>query len=323
MVADKILKDQLKTTLEKTNFKFGQKHEGKVRDSYVYEGKRMLICTDRLSAFDVVLTTIPFKGQILNQLSAFWFEKTAHLVPNHFLELPDPNVTIAKNCSPIPIEFIVRGYITGVTKTSMWFNYNNGSREFCGHRLPEGLKKDQKLDYPLITPTTKAEKGSHDELVSRKQIVERGIVDGDEFDSLAELSLKLFEAGTRHCAKNGVILVDTKYEFGRDQNGELTLIDEIHTPDSSRFWYKDTYMELFKKAEEQRKIDKEYVRKWLSDKGFTGDGKAPKIPDEVRMETAKRYVEAYRKIVGKDFTEVTGDALPRIKQEMKKRGING
>lgn len=322
MITDDILKKQLGNTLEKTNLNFGKgtKYFGKVRDNYLLDGKRAIITTDRISAFDVVLTTLPFKGQVLNQMSQFWFEKTAKIVKNHLIEVPDPNVTIAKSCKAIPVEFIVRGYITGVTTTSMWYNYQKGAREFCGHILPEGMKKDQKLKHPLLTPTTKAELGQHDESASREYIITHGILTAKEFDRIAEISLKIFGLGQKIAAKQGIILVDTKYEFGYDENGELTLIDEVHTPDSSRFWFSDTYEELFKKGMEQRKIDKEYVRKWLSDQGFTGDGPVPPIRDEVRVEAAKRYIQAYEAVTGQAFNAEIGNPTARIKENLIKSG---
>ncbi|MBI3051471.1 phosphoribosylaminoimidazolesuccinocarboxamide synthase [Candidatus Woesearchaeota archaeon] len=312
MTEAETLRRQLEHCLQKTDLQIGEKYEGKVRDNYVTGGKRVIVSTDRLSAFDVVLTTLPFKGQVLNQLSAFWLEKTKGIAANHMISVPDPNVMTARNCTPIAVEFVVRGYITGVTKTSLWYNYSQGARDFCGHRLPEGLKKDQKLDHPIVTPTTKAEKGMHDESISREEIISRGIMDAEEFDAVAETSLKLFEYGTRHCASNRIILVDTKYEFGKDENGEILLIDEIHTPDSSRFWHKDSYDSLFDKGEEQRRIDKEYVRKWLADRGYTGEGRPPAIPDDVRVEAATRYIEAFEKITGQMFRPVEGDAGKRI-----------
>ncbi len=322
MINEIILKQQLRNTLEKTNFDFGKakKYFGKVRDNYILDDKRVMITTDRISAFDVVLTTLPFKGQVLNQMSQFWFEKTKGIVQNAVIDVPDPNVTVAKNCKPIMVEFVVRGYITGVTTTSIWYNYERGAREFCGHMLPDGLRKDQKLPKPLLTPSTKAEKGQHDESVSREDVIHRGLLTAAEFDKIAEISMRLFEFGQKTAAKNGIILVDTKYEFGYDENGKITLIDEIHTPDSSRFWFMDTYEELFRTGKEQRKIDKEYVRKWLADKGFVGEGEVPPIPDDVRVEAAKRYIEAYELVTGQQFRAAAGDPTARIRENLIKRG---
>ncbi|MBI2176027.1 phosphoribosylaminoimidazolesuccinocarboxamide synthase [Candidatus Woesearchaeota archaeon] len=322
MVNEIILKQQLMNTLEKTNFDFGRakKYFGKVRDNYILDDKRIMITTDRISAFDVVLTTLPFKGQVLNQMSQFWFEKTKQIVQNAAIDFPDPNVTVARNCKPIMVEFVVRGHITGVTTTSMWYNYERGAREFCGHKLPDGLKKDQKLPKPLVTPSTKAEKGQHDESVSREDVIHRGLLTAAEFDKIAEISTKLFDFGQKTAAKNGIILADTKYEFGYDENWKITLIDEIHTPDSSRFWFMDTYEELFKAGKEQRKIDKEYVRKWLADNGFLGKGAVPKIPDEIRVEAARRYIEAYELVTGQQLKVQPGNPLDRIRKNLINKG---
>ncbi|MBI2654731.1 phosphoribosylaminoimidazolesuccinocarboxamide synthase [Candidatus Woesearchaeota archaeon] len=316
MLPDTILKSQLKHTLDKTNFNIGKKYEGKVRDNYILNGKRIIVTTDRISAFDRVLCTIPFKGQVLNQTSAFWFDKTKHIVKNHVIEVPDPNVMVVHECKPYPVEMVVRGYITGVTTTSAWYNYERGVRNFCDNILPEGLKKNQKFSKPIITPSTKAEKGLHDESVSGEEIIKRGLVDEKVYRKMEKTALALFDFGTKLVAKNNLILVDTKYEFG-NLDGELVLIDEIHTPDSSRFWIKDTYEELFSKGQEPQKLDKEYVRQWLAAKGFIGEGKLPNIPDEVKIEAAKRYITAYEMITGKEFEARNEDVLGRIEKNLK------
>ena len=321
MISDKILHEELQRTLDQTEFTFGKKYEGKVRDNYTVGDRRVIITTDRISAFDRVLGSIPFKGQVLNALSNFWFEKTKHIVPNHIIEIPDPNVVIVKECEPLPVEMVVRGYITGVTKTSAWYNYQQGVRNFCGNRLPEGLKKDQQFKTPILTPSTKAEKGGHDESVSREEILKRKLMAAEVFDAIAAYSMELYRFGVRLCAKQGIILVDTKYEFGLDASGGVILFDEIHTPDSSRFWHADTYEKLFKGGKEQRKIDKEYVRKWLADIGYLGDGEPPLIPDEVRIEAARRYIDAYEKITGMAFRPALGtDPAVRIEHCLKKAG---
>ncbi len=318
MIPSDILKKQLKYTLERTNLNLGKKYEGKVRDNYILNGKRIIITTDRISAFDRVLCTLPFKGQVLNQTSAFWFEKTKKIVNNHVIEVPDPNVTIGKECKLIPVEMVVRGYLTGVTATSSWYNYERGVRDFCGNILPEGMAKNQKFSKPIITPSTKAEKGGHDESVSGEEIVKRGIVDEKIYRQMEKAALALFDFGSKLVAKNNLILVDTKYEFGLDENNKLMLIDEIHTPDSSRYWIKDTYEELFSRGEEPQKLDKEYIRQWLANKGFIGEGKIPEIPDDVKIETAKRYITAYEMITGKEFKAEAGDVNERIKRNLKK-----
>lgn len=301
MLEKEVLKNQIGNTLDDTDFQgLGEKYEGKVRDCYIREDQRILIVTDRVSAFDRVLTSIPFKGQVLNQIANFWFEQTKDIVPNHVVSVPDPNVTVAREADAFPVEIIVRGYITGVTKTSAWYNYEQGVRDFCGNRLPEGLKKDQKFDKPIITPTTKAVKGEHDESISADEIVERGLLTRAQLDKVSEIALKLFARGIEIVADQGIILVDTKYEFGFI-DGEIVLIDEAHTPDSSRFWFADTYNVRFEKGDEQRKIDKEYIRSWLADQGFLGDGPIPAIPDDVKVEAAGRYIQAYELITGQDL----------------------
>jgi phosphoribosylaminoimidazole-succinocarboxamide synthase len=316
---DKIRK-QLKNTLEKTDFKsLGKKYEGKVRDNYTQGNKRVIITTDRLSAFDRVLCTIPYKGQVLNQMAVFWFENTRDIVKSHMIHAPDPNVMVVEECNPLPIEMIVREYVTGVTTTSIWYNYQKGVRNFCGNKLPDGLRKDQKLPKPIFTPSTKAEKGGHDESLSCDEIVKRKLVSREDMEELKEISLKLFERGREIAAKQGVILVDTKYEFGK-LGDEIILIDEVHTPDSSRFWFADTYPELFNAGKEQRKIDKEYVRTWLADRGFIGEGAVPKIPDDVKIEAARLYIEAYEKITGLAFKTDDKPILTRIKENLHKYG---
>ena len=317
MLSNTILKKQLNYTLDKTNFKIGKKYEGKVRDNYTLNGKRVIITTDRISAFDRVLCTIPFKGQVLNQTSAFWFDKTKKIVKNHVIAVPDPNAMIVKECKPYPVEMVVRGYITGVTTTSAWYNYERGIRNFCGNILPEGLRKNQKLSKPIITPSTKAEHGLHDESISAGEIIKRKLVDEKIYKKMEKTALGLFDFGTKLVAKNNLILVDTKYEFG-ELDGELVLIDEVHTPDSSRFWIKDTYKKLFNEGGELQKLDKEYVRQWLAGKGFAGDGPIPKIPDEVKIEAAKRYITAYEMITGKKFEAKNEDVLERIEKSLRK-----
>ena len=317
MISEQILKNQLKHNLDKTDFHFGKKYEGKVRDNYILNGKRIIITTDRISAFDRVLCTIPFKGQVLNQTSAFWFEKTKKIIKNHVIDVPDPNVMVVKECKPYPVEMVVRGYITGVTTTSAWYNYERGVRNFCGNILPDGLEKNQKFDKLIITPSTKAEHGLHDESISGEEIVKRKLVDEKIYKKMEKAALELFDFGTKLVAKNNLILVDTKYEFG-SLNGKLVLIDEIHTPDSSRFWIKDTYDKLFSKGQEPQKLDKEYVRQWLAARGFIGEGTIPKIPDEVKVEAAKRYITAYEMITGKEFKAKNEDVVKRIENNIKK-----
>lgn len=280
----------------------GKKHQGKVRDFYIRNNQRVLITTDRQSAFDVILGYIPFKGAVLNQLAAFWFEKTKHIIDNHLLAIPDPNVSVVKDCQPIPIEMVVRGYISGVTKTSIWYSYKQGERLIYGIKFPDGLKKNQKLTQPVITPTTHPQAGSkiHDERLTREEILEKKIIDKTLYKKMEDTSLKLFDYGTKLCKKRGLILVDTKYEFGI-YNSKLTLIDEIHTPDSSRFWILETYQERFEKGQEPENFDKEFLRLWYVKRGYRGDGPPPKMTKELIVTIAQRYIAVYEKITGHKF----------------------
>jgi len=317
MLSSDQLLAQIPLCLTGTNFaNLGSRYEGKVRDNYTRDGKRIIVVTDRLSAFDRVITLIPFKGQVLNQMAKFWFEKTADIIGNHVIEFPDPNVVVAKECVALPVEMVVRGYVTGVTSTSIWTHYEKGVRNFCGNELPDGLVKNQKLSQPIITPSTKAEAGEHDESVSREDILARGVISTEEFDYMADAAMKLYLRGVEIAAKQGIILVDTKYEFGKDAEGNIVLIDEIHTPDSSRFWFADEYESRLSSGEEQKKIDKEYLREWLADHGFRGEGEIPVIPDEIKVETARRYIEAYELITGEDFVAEVGDVASRLENNL-------
>ncbi len=310
---------QLPNCLQGVHFEnLGEEYIGKVRDNYTLGDRRIIVISDRLSAFDKIITTIPFKGQVLNQMAAFWFDKTKDIVGNHTIEVPDPNAIVVKQCSAMPVEMVVRGYITGVTTTSAWYNYEKGVRNFCGNELPEGLKKNQKFDKPILTPSTKAAHDDHDVSASREEILAEGKITAEDFDYMADVAMKLFERGVEIAAKQGIILVDTKYEFGKTPEGKIILIDEIHTPDSSRFWFADEYQKRFESGEEQKKIDKEYVREWLANKGFIGEGEVPQVPDDVRVEAARRYIEAYELITGQKFEAQVGPVLPRLEENLKK-----
>jgi phosphoribosylaminoimidazole-succinocarboxamide synthase len=313
-----LLRAQCAKTLERTDFAaLGTKYEGKVRDCYVRDGRRTIVVTDRISAFDRVLGTIPFKGQVLNQIAAFWFEKTRDVAPNHVLAVPDPNVMVGRECALVPVEFVVRGYLTGVTSTSIWTTYAKGERVYCGHRLPEGLRKHERLPKPLLTPTTKAEQGLHDELTSREQLIARGTIAAALYDRAEALVLRLFAEGQQWAEKQGLILVDTKYELGLDADGELVVIDEIHTPDSSRYWYLDSYERAMSEGADPKAMDKEYVRRWLAERGYQGEGAPPPLPDDVRCEAARRYVETYERITGRAFEPDTEPPLERIRRNLQ------
>jgi phosphoribosylaminoimidazole-succinocarboxamide synthase len=300
----------------------GKKAQGKVRTIYVKDDKRILIATDSKSAFDVVLGYAPFTGAVLTQLAKFWFEKTEKIIPNHMLSTPDPNVMIVKNCQPLPVEMVVRGYMSGVTKTSIWYSYQKGERNMYGLTLPDGLSKNQKLPHPIITPTTHPEAGSgkHDERLTRDKIINNKIIDEKVYEQMEKISLELFDFGSKWSQKHGLILVDTKYEFGL-YNGELILIDEIHTPDSSRFWRADTYMERLGKGLEPENFDKEFFRLWYAERGYTGDGNPPKMPKELVVEISKRYVTIFETLTGKQFKPFNYPIESRIKQNLKKVGL--
>jgi len=316
-VPPEVLRKGLSKTLDRTDFEsLGHKYEGKVRDCYTADGKRYIIVTDRISAFDRVLGTLPFKGQVLNGLAAWWFEETKSIVPNHVLDVPDPNVMVGIECMPLPVEMVVRAYITGVTSTSIWTHYEQGTRSFCGYQLPDGLKKHQKLPDPILTPSTKADKGDHDVSVSRREILSMGRISAADFDQAAAYAMALFAHGQRVCAERGLILVDTKYEFGKTPDGKIVVIDEIHTPDSSRFWYASSYAERFAQGEDPESFDKEYVRRWLASHGYRGEGPVPVIPDEVRVEASRRYIQACDQIRGTAFAPDLTDPLPRIAKNL-------
>lgn len=317
-VSDAVLREALTKTLERTDLDaLGRKYEGKVRDNYTTEdGRRFIVVTDRISAFDRVIGTLPLKGQVLNRLAAWWFEKTKEVAPNHVIRVPDPNCIEAVECTPLPVEFVVRAYVTGVTSTSIWTHYQQGKRVFCGNVLPDGLRKNQKLDKPILTPSTKAEVGEHDVSASREEILAMGRITAEDFDAAAELAMKLFAFGAEWCAKQGLILVDTKYEFGKTKDGRIVVIDEVHTPDSSRFWFARSYEERFAKGEDPESFDKEYVRRWLAQQGFKGEGPTPTLPDDVRVEASRRYIEAYETITGEAFEPNLEEPNARLRKNL-------
>lgn len=312
-----LLREQCSRTLERTNLDGGASRiEAKVRDNYVRDGRRAIVVSDRVSAFDVVLGTVPFKGQVLNQMAAFWFEQTRGIARNHLIEVPDPCVSIVRECRVLPVEFVFRGYLTGSSPTSIWTAYATGEREYCGHRLPDGLQKHQPLPEPLLTPTTKAEKGAHDELTSRESLIESGTISAELYDQAAELCGKLFRAGTDFAASRGLILVDTKYELGIDVEGELCVIDEIHTPDSSRYWFSESYADCLAAGEDPKSLDKEYLRRWLISQGYSGKGQPPSLPDAVRCEAARRYIETFEMVTGRSFEPSTEEPHERLRHNL-------
>jgi phosphoribosylaminoimidazole-succinocarboxamide synthase len=300
---------QLPHTLAETPNRTGiEKYRGKVRDSFLFGDKRLLVTTDRLSAFDRVLTTLPFKGHILNQMASFWFNQTKDIVPNHIISEPHPMVLLAKEVKILPVEVVVRGYLAG----SGWRDYEAG-RDVSGIKLPKGLRKSHRFDQPMITPSTKAEIGTHDMPISSAEVISSGIVDRKVWEKVCEYALALFEFGTKLAAKQGLILVDTKYEFGIvGSTNEVVLADEIHTSDSSRFWFASTYEEAYQSGENPNSLDKEFLRKWLIDRGYMGEGEPPQIPDEMRVELALRYYEAFRLITGTDSELEVGSEADKI-----------
>eukprot|EP01121_Diplochlamys_sp_Union-15-3_P015949 TRINITY_DN5344_c0_g1_i2.p1 TRINITY_DN5344_c0_g1~~TRINITY_DN5344_c0_g1_i2.p1 ORF type:complete len:265 (+),score=28.67 TRINITY_DN5344_c0_g1_i2:39-833(+) len=255
------IKQQLNKELSTTSLGFGELRRGKVRDCYVLKSHLLLVTSDRVSAFDRPLANIPFKGQVLTQTSVWWFQKTKHIIKNHFLSSPDPNVLFCKRCIPLPIEMVVRGYITGTTSTSLWTHYAKGVREYCGHQLPEGLRKNQRLDKAIVTPTTKEKE--HDRIISPTEIINEGWMTKQQWEFCSSKALELFEYGQKVAQEHGLILVDTKYEFGVDPTtNEIILIDEIHTPDSSRYWFSNSYLEKFNNNQSPESIDKDILRQW-------------------------------------------------------------
>ncbi len=309
----------LKNTLTKTNFKgFHKIRSGKVRDTYEKDDKLILVTTDRQSAFDRILASIPFKGAVLNQFSAYWFDQTKNICKNHLIATPDPNVSIVKKVKIFPVEVVVRGYITGSTDTSAWFNYEKGIRDFCGIQLPEGLKKNQKFETPIITPTTKAE--DHDEKISKAEIISQNLVSRDKWKIIEKYALAIFKRGQELAAERGFILVDTKYEFGEDEVGNIVLADEVNTPDSSRYWLASTYEEHFAKNEEPQNFDKEFLRLWFKDHCDPySDKELPPAPDELVSELSYRYIEIYEKLTGKDFEYLTEKPIhDRIQENLNK-----
>jgi len=294
------IKAELNNTLTETSLSGKSKKTGKVRDQYDLDDQVALITTDRQSAFDRVLASIPFKGQVLNLTSAWWFSQTKHIIPNQVISVPDPNVTLAKKCEVFSIEFVVRGYITGSTSTSLWTVYNNGDREYCGNILSEGLKKNQKLEANMLTPTTKEE--HHDRPIAPPEIVSEGWMTQEDWDYCSQKALALFAFGQQKAAEHGLILVDTKYEMGRDTDGTIRLIDEIHTPDSSRYWIAETYDERMSAGQEPQNIDKEFLRLWFVDNCDPYNDKTlPDAPDELVAELSSRYIYLYETITGKAF----------------------
>ncbi len=312
------IKEHIDDVIKETNFEgLGERKVGKVRDNYIGDSTLVLISTDRHSSFDRIIAHIPFKGGVLNQISAFWFEQTKDIVQNHVIRVPDPNVLIAKKCTVLPIECVMRGYITGVTDTSLWTHYNrDGRRDFGNFALPEGLKKNQILAEPVFTPTTKSVE--HDRPITPAEIVSEGILSKEMTNELERVSKALFARGQEIALARGLILVDTKYEFGLDSDGKLTLIDEIHTPDSSRYWKAGSYQERFSNGKEPEYFDKEFLRLWFKDHCDPYKDKTlPPAPPELVAELSRRYIEIYETITRQPFDyDFSLPPLKRIKKNL-------
>ena len=305
-----------------TDLLLPDRRSGKVREIYQPENdKLLLVTTDRLSAFDRVLGSVPYKGQILNQLSAWWFEQTKDIVANHMIEIPDPNAMLSHKVETFPVEVVVRGYITGVTSTALWYRYSLGEREIYGHRFPEGLKKNQVLPEAILTPTTKDGPTGHDERLTCDEVVEGGHLDAPTWDAVQEAALKIFAQGQKVADRAGLILVDTKYEFGRGPDGQIMLIDEVHTPDSSRYWIADSYLKRFSSGLEPENFDKEFLRLEYANKGYRGDGEPPSMPDDLWLRVAERYISLFEKITGNAFVPGKYPVAERLEGNLKQSGL--
>jgi phosphoribosylaminoimidazole-succinocarboxamide synthase len=317
MLTDDLLHAQLPHTLRQLDLPgLGELYRGKVRDNYSRGDKIVMVTTDRISAFDHVLGTIPFKGEVLSRLTAFWFDKVRDIAPIHLLESPDPSVMVVKRAKALPVEVIIRGYITG----SLWRDYQAGTAGAYGISWPKDLRKDQRFPAPLITPSTKAEYGRHDEPISERAIVEQGLVPAAVWQEATDVARRLFARGQEWALSRGLILVDTKYEMGI-ADGKLVVIDEIHTPDSSRYWVADGYQQRFEAGQEQQMLDKENVRQWLiKEHGFSGHGTPPALTDEVRVMLARKYIEVFERLTGQTFTSAGGSVAARIEHNLKAKG---
>lgn len=312
-ITDDQIRAQIPHALSSTDFAgLGSRYQGKVRDSYVKGDKRVLIASDRISAFDRVLDTIPFKGEVLTRLATFWFGLTHEIIPNHIVSEPDPQVVVGKELKIIPVEVVMRGYITG----SAWRDYEAG-RAVSGITFPEGMKKNQKLEQPVLTPSTKEAQG-HDQPISSEEVLQRGLCKPEVWAKIEKAAKGLFLAGTAHAASRGLLFVDTKYEFGLDEKGNLVLADEIHTPDSSRYWYAKSYAERFAEGKDPESLDKEFVRRWLMERGWMGEGDAPAFDDDFKVKIARRYIGTYEELTGLPFKADVGDARTRIEKNLKK-----
>jgi phosphoribosylaminoimidazole-succinocarboxamide synthase len=322
MLDETAITQLLNQAFESSHLPYPVKQSGKVRDAYpLADERRLLVTTDRLSAFDRNIAVVPYKGQVLNQLTAWWLEQTRQIVPNHLLSVPDPNAMLVRDAQPFSVEVIVRGYITGVTTTALWYRYALGEREIYGYAFPDGLRKNQELPQAIITPTTKGTGGKHDERLTCAEVVEQGWLDKAAWDEVQQAALALFAYGQQTARKAGLILVDTKYEFGRTADGKVALIDEVHTPDSSRFWKADSYAQKFGAGEEPENYDKEFIRLEYAAKGYRGDGELPLMPDALWTAASLRYISIYEMLTGLSFIPGQYPVEPRLKTNLEKAGL--
>ncbi len=322
MISETEIRAALSHIFRDSNLPLPGRQSGKVRDWYPLANKhRLLVTTDRLSAFDRVLACVPFKGQVLNQLAAWWFDQIADIIPNHAISVPDPNALIAVETEPLLVEVVVRGYITGVTTTALWYRYSLGEREIYGYHFPDGLQKNQTLPEPIITPTTKGGITGHDERLTISEVVDKGHLDARTWEQVQVAALGIFKRGQEVAQRAGLILVDTKYEFGRAPDGRIVLIDEVHTPDSSRFWKADTYAEHFARGDEPENFDKEFIRLAYAEKNYRGDGTPPPMPTDVWITASQRYIQIYEMLTGKSFMPGDYPIEPRLIENLKKAGI--
>ncbi len=317
MIPEPLVRAQLPHTLRQIDLPgLGQLYRGKVRDNYGRGDRIVMITTDRVSAFDHVLGTIPFKGEVLSRLTLFWFDKVKDLAPTHLIDAPDPSVMVVKRAKPLPVEIVIRGYITG----SLWRDYEAGKAGAYGIAFPAGLRRDQRFDAPIITPSTKEEYGKHDEAISEAEIVSRGLVPRELWNEATAVARRLFGRGQEWARQQGLILVDTKYEMGV-ADGRLVVIDEIHTPDSSRYWVADEYEQRLARGADQEMLDKENIRQWLiREHGFSGHGKPPPLSDDVRVMLAMKYIDVYERLTGEKFQSEVGSVEARIRKNLAAKG---
>lgn len=307
---------------EVCDLKLAERRSGKVRDWYsLGDGTRLIVTTDRLSAFDRVISAVPYKGQVLNQLSAWWFENTADIIGNHVVSVPDPNALVAIEVDPLPVEVVVRGFITGVTSTALWYRYSIGERSIYGYDFPDGLRKNEALPQAIITPTTKGGPTGHDERLTPAQVVTGGYLDAEDWSTVSRAALALFARGQERAARAGLLLVDTKYEFGRAPDGSILLIDEVHTPDSSRYWRADTHEARVAEGLEPESFDKEFVRMAFADRGYRGDGPLPAVPDSLWSQTGALYRSAYERLTGGAFEPGEYPVGPRLERNLRAAGV--